>query len=45
MTTVVRTTRDAYVGLDDPTQEEWEAWHRAMLEERLTQASVDTYRV
>jgi gamma-glutamyl hercynylcysteine S-oxide synthase len=30
----LRTTRDAYVGLDDPTWEEWEAWHQAMLEER-----------
>jgi len=34
MTALVRTTRDAYVGLDDPTQDEWEAWHRAMLDER-----------
>jgi len=30
----LRTTRDAYVGLDDPTWDEWNAWHRAMLEER-----------
>ena len=30
----VRTTRDAYIGLDNPTWEEWNAWHRAMLEER-----------
>src|SRR5688572_18335503 len=33
---LVRTTptRDAYLGLDDPTPEEWDAWHRAMLDER-----------
>jgi formylglycine-generating enzyme required for sulfatase activity len=30
----VRATRDAYVGLDDPTPEEWAAWHRVMLDER-----------
>jgi formylglycine-generating enzyme required for sulfatase activity len=30
-----RTTGDAYVGLDDPTPEEWSAWHRAMLDERV----------
>lgn len=30
----IRTTRDAYVGLDNPTWEEWDAWHRAMLLER-----------
>jgi hypothetical protein len=30
----IRATRDAYVGLDNPTWEEWEAWHRAMLHER-----------
>jgi formylglycine-generating enzyme required for sulfatase activity len=34
MTTPVRTTRDAYIGLDDATPPQWEAWHRAMLEER-----------
>ena len=34
MTALVRTTRDAYVGLDGATQDEWEAWHRAMLDER-----------
>jgi formylglycine-generating enzyme required for sulfatase activity len=40
----VRTTGDAYVGLDDPTSDEWEAWHRAMLEERrvsLARAAFD----
>ena len=31
---LVRTTRDAYVGLENPTWEEWHAWHRAMLAER-----------
>ena len=30
----LRTTRDAYVGLDNPTWEEWNAWHHAMVEER-----------
>jgi formylglycine-generating enzyme required for sulfatase activity len=30
----VRATPDAYIGLEDPSVEEWEAWHRAMLEER-----------
>jgi hypothetical protein len=28
-------TVDAYFGLDNPTAPEWEAWHRAMLEERV----------
>ncbi len=32
--TSLRTTRDAYVGLESPSEEEWSAWHRAMLEER-----------
>lgn len=32
--TLVRTTPDAYIGLDDPSAEEWSAWHRAMLEDR-----------
>jgi formylglycine-generating enzyme required for sulfatase activity len=36
MTTPVRATADAYVGLEDPTWEEWDAWHRAMLEERAS---------
>ncbi|HTQ43598.1 MAG TPA: hypothetical protein VMI75_12630, partial [Polyangiaceae bacterium] len=31
---LVRATRDAYVGLENPTWEEWHAWHRAMLAER-----------
>jgi iron(II)-dependent oxidoreductase len=41
---LVRSTRDAYVGLDRPTWEEWRAWHRAMLAEResvLSRANVD----
>jgi formylglycine-generating enzyme required for sulfatase activity len=29
-----RETRDAYVGLDNPTHGEWAVWHRAMLDER-----------
>jgi iron(II)-dependent oxidoreductase len=36
MTALVRSTRDAYVGLDDPTWQEWSAWHQAMLEERAS---------
>jgi hypothetical protein len=43
-TALVRTTRDAYVGLEDPTWEEWSAWHRAMLDERaaaLARAKLD----
>src|SRR5215472_10615155 len=41
---MIRATRDAYVGLDDPTWDEWHAWHRAMLAEResaLGRANVD----
>jgi gamma-glutamyl hercynylcysteine S-oxide synthase len=41
---LLRTTPDAYVGLDDPSAEEWNAWHRAMLEEReseLARAGLD----
>jgi formylglycine-generating enzyme required for sulfatase activity len=30
----MKSTADAYLGLEAPTQEEWEAWHRAMLAER-----------
>ncbi len=40
----MRTTPDAYVGLDNPSPEEWDAWHRAMLEERdneLARAQLD----
>lgn len=40
----VRSTRDAYVGLDNPTWEEWDTWHRAMLRERdsvLVRSKVD----
>jgi formylglycine-generating enzyme required for sulfatase activity len=33
---LVRATRDAYIGLDDPTWAEWHAWHRAMLAERAS---------
>lgn len=36
VTDAIRTTPDAYVGLDAPTPERWAAWHRAMLEERET---------
>ena len=36
-TPLVRTTPDAYLGLDHPTAEEWAAWHRAMLAERSAQ--------
>ena len=31
---MIRSTPDAYVGLDDAPPGAWEAWHRAMLEER-----------
>jgi len=31
---MIRATRDAYVGLENPTWEQWHAWHRAMLDER-----------
>jgi formylglycine-generating enzyme required for sulfatase activity len=40
----VGATRDAYVGLENPTQDEWQAWHGAMLAERaaaLGRAGVD----
>ena len=40
MKATLRTTTDAYVGLDNPTQDEWAAWHRAMLEERARAANV-----
>lgn len=30
----MRRERDVYVGLDDPTREEWHAWYDAMKEER-----------
>ena len=30
----LRTTPDAYIGLDAPSAEEWDAWYRAMLRER-----------
>lgn len=30
----MRTTRDAYVGLENPAEGEWHEWHRAMLDER-----------
>jgi formylglycine-generating enzyme required for sulfatase activity len=33
---LVRSTQDAYVGLENPTWEEWSAWHRAMLDERAS---------
>ncbi|MBX3188932.1 MAG: SUMF1/EgtB/PvdO family nonheme iron enzyme [Labilithrix sp.] len=31
---MIRATPHAYLGLDSPTPGEWQAWHRAMLEER-----------
>jgi hypothetical protein len=31
---LIRTTQDAYVGLENPTWEQWHAWHHAMLDER-----------
>ena len=34
MTALLRKTRDAYIGLDNPTWEEWNDWHRTMLDER-----------
>lgn len=34
MSDLVRSTRDAYLGLECPTPAEWSAWHRAMLDER-----------
>jgi formylglycine-generating enzyme required for sulfatase activity len=40
----IRATPDAYVGLDAPTPEEWDAWYRAMLQEResaLARSCVD----
>ncbi len=37
----LRSTADAYVGLDDATPEAWERWHRAMLDERA-RAKIDT---
>jgi hypothetical protein len=40
----IRETRDAYVGLEDPTWDEWNVWYRAMLREResvLARARVD----
>jgi formylglycine-generating enzyme required for sulfatase activity len=30
----VRATPDAFLGLDNPTEDEWDRWHRAMLAER-----------
>jgi iron(II)-dependent oxidoreductase len=36
MSDEVRATSDAYLGLDDPTPEEWARWHRAMQAERAT---------
>jgi hypothetical protein len=41
---MIRTTRDAYVGLENPTWEQWRAWHRAMLDERaavIARESID----
>jgi iron(II)-dependent oxidoreductase len=36
MTKTIRATRDAYVGLENPTQAEWSGWHGAMLEARAS---------
>lgn len=36
MKPLVRSTPDAYVGLDDATQAKWDEWHRAMLDERAS---------
>jgi iron(II)-dependent oxidoreductase len=44
MTALLRTTRDAYLGLEDPTWDQWRVWHDAMLEERasvLARAGLD----
>lgn len=44
MTVRVRSTPDAYLGLENPTQAEWEGWHQAMLAERaavLARAKLD----
>lgn len=34
MRPLVRATADAYIGLDDPSLDDWTRWHRAMLDER-----------
>ena len=31
---------DVFLGIDDPTQDAWEAWHREMLAERA-RAAID----
>jgi formylglycine-generating enzyme required for sulfatase activity len=44
MTARLRKTRDAYLGLENPTWEEWGVWHRNLLDERRTaldEAKVD----
>lgn len=44
MTSLVRSTPDAYVGLDDASPEAWAEWHRAMLDDRAavrTRAGLD----
>lgn len=38
----MKTTQDAYVGLDAATPEAWERWHREMLEERA-RAAIEPY--
>jgi formylglycine-generating enzyme required for sulfatase activity len=44
MTVSLRRTRDAYIGLDNPTWEEWNDWHRVMLDERRS-ALLDAAKV
>jgi len=38
---VITTTRDAFIGLENPTPEEWSRWHAEMLEER-SRANIDS---
>lgn len=35
--TIIRTTTDAYLGLDAASPEAWHAWHQAMLRERASE--------
>ncbi len=39
MSSLIRSTTDAYLGLEDPTSEEWERWYEAMLKERAAATS------
>ena len=40
---MIRTTPDAFIGLEDPTPEEWSRWHGEMLEDATDSgwASID----